>query len=119
MKRIFICSPFRAKNEDEHSRNIEYAQQLSKLVIDCDEAPYAPHLYLTDVLDDGNGAQRKKGIAVGLAFMDVCDEVLVGDEYGISAGMRKEIAYARRIGKPIEYVSKLPNLFDGEDDEQA
>lgn len=103
MKKIFICSPFRAKSKSERKRNIGYAQTLAKWVIDQGDAPYAPHLYLTDVLDDTDSKQRQRGISAGLAFMDVCDEIIVGCAYGISAGMRKEIACAKRKKIPVRY----------------
>lgn len=41
------------------------------------------------------------GIACGLAFMEVCDEVWVYTANGVSSGMKQELDQAHRLGKPV------------------
>lgn len=52
MKRVYICSPYRAKDGAELDRNIEYAQALTKQALNAGLAPITPHLYMTQCLDD-------------------------------------------------------------------
>lgn len=52
MKRVYICSPYRAKDGAELDRNIEYAQELTKQALNAGLAPITPHLYMTQCLDD-------------------------------------------------------------------
>ena len=99
--RVFICSPFRAATADDLERNRKYAASLVRRAVKGGYAPYAPHLYLTNALDDKNTMQRKAGMSVGLAFLDICDCVFVGAKYGITEGMRQEIDFARKLGKTI------------------
>ena len=99
--RVFICSPYRAATVDELERNRKYAASLVRRAVKGGYAPYAPHLYLTNALDDKNTAQREAGMSVGLSFLDACDRVFVGAKYGITEGMRREIDFARKLGKTI------------------
>lgn len=87
MKKVYICSPYRAANVDEMHRNIAYAQEITRRAIQAGAAPYTPHLYLPEVLDDDDVAMRKQGMSAGLEFLKDCDEVWVGAKYGISEGM--------------------------------
>lgn len=64
--------------------------------------PFVPYFADCVALDDGNPAERKRGIENGLAVLTsgCVDEVwLYGD--GISEGMRSEIEVARRNGIPV------------------
>lgn len=97
-RRAFICSPFRAATKDEQHRNITYARELAREAIADGAAPYVPHLYLPQILDDGKAVERRKGIRAGLKFLEACDEIWVGARYGITAGMKEEIAYAKAHG---------------------
>ena len=80
---------------------------MCRMAVDAGYIPFAPHLLFTQFLDDNDPAQRKLGIAMGLQFMSLCDEVwlYVGD--GISEGMQGETAHARQIGKPVIEITEL------------
>nr|VFJ90873.1 MAG: hypothetical protein BECKLFY1418A_GA0070994_101344 [Candidatus Kentron sp. LFY] len=62
------------------------------------------HDFYTQFLNEKNRKERDAGIALGLDFMRVCDEVLVFRGNGVSAGMEREIAHAERLSLPITYV---------------
>lgn len=96
-KRIFICS--RYAGDIKH--NTETARKLCRMVVESGQVPFAPHLLFTQFLDEQDPVERERGTAVGLAFMEACDEVWAYVEEGISEGMRREIEHARRIGKPV------------------
>lgn len=97
MKKIFICSPYAGDVE----RNVWVAETLCRLVIDQGAVPFAPHLLYTRFLDDDDPEDRQKGIACGLAFMAVCDEVWAYTGDGVSAGMEQEIKQAKSLGKQV------------------
>ena len=52
MMKVYICSPYRAKDGAELDRNIEYAQALTRQAIKAGLAPITPHLYMTQCLDE-------------------------------------------------------------------
>lgn len=47
MKRVYICSPFRAKDSAELDRNIDYAQELTRKALEAGLAPITPHIHNT------------------------------------------------------------------------
>ena len=98
MKKVYICSPYRAKNEAELDRNIEYAQELTRQAIEASLAPITPHLYLTQCLHEDRPEERAAGMTAGLALLKSCDFMIVGVKYGISDGMRAEMAVANSLG---------------------
>lgn len=97
MKKAYICSPYRGAV----GRNIEYAKQLTHTAIINGYAPITPHLYITQCLNDLIPAERERGLMVGLALLDGCELIIVGETYGISEGMQKEIDAATEKGIQI------------------
>ena len=107
MKRVYICSPYRAKDGAELDRNIEYAQALTKQALNAGLAPITPHLYMTQCLDDKKPQERAQGMAAGMALLKTCDFVIVGVKYGVSEGMSREIQTADRLGIEVVNADKL------------
>ncbi len=95
--RVFICS--RYIGDTEH--NVQVASALCRIAIEAGCAPFAPHLLYTRFLDENDPAQRDLGISLGLRFMGVCEEVWVYTGDGISDGMRREMARAEALNKPV------------------
>lgn len=96
MKLIYVASPFAGDVE----RNIEYAKQACRTVMDSGHAFFAPHLLYPAILDDSVPQERQLGTGMGLAMLSRCDELWVfGDR--ISNGMRAEMQEAERLGVPI------------------
>ena len=50
MRKVYICSPYRAKDGAELDRNIDYAQQLTRQALEAGLAPITPHLYMTQCM---------------------------------------------------------------------
>lgn len=98
---VYICSPYRAETEDERRRNIQYAIGLTKKAIEMGYAPITPHLYLPYALDDNDQTQRDRALEIDSELVSVCDVVLLGDRYGISAGMEMEIETAKLNNIPV------------------
>lgn len=93
-KLCYVCSPYRGNTE----RNIEYAKELTQLVLDNGYAPITPHLYLTQVLDEDDLEQRTLGMAAGTEILMQCRYILIGSRYGLSEGMMAEIKTAYEAG---------------------
>lgn len=96
---------------DALERNIAYARAA---VADClarGESPIASHLLLTQpgILDDGLTEEREKGIEAGLAWYAVADACVVYGDLGVSSGMERGIARAKKLRVPVE-ARKLGDL---------
>lgn len=117
MKKVYICSPYRAGNSVELDRNIAYAQELTREAIDAGYAPITPHLYITQCVNDNKVQERTAGLAVGLELIRCCDLLIIGSRYGISEGMQAEIATAGKEKiettelRPMQYAYMERSLF--------
>ncbi len=107
MRKVYICSPYRAKNSAQLDRNIDYAQALTKRALEAGLAPITPHLYMTQCLNEDKPEERAAGMAAGLTLLKSCDFVIVGVKYGISEGMSAEIAEADAAGIEVVNADKL------------
>ena len=117
MRKVYICSPYRAKDGAQLDRNIDYAQALTKRALEAGLAPITPHLYMTQCLNEDKPEERAAGMAAGLTLLKSCDFVIVGVKYGISEGMSAEIAAADAAG--IEGVNADKLRYKLEHDRRA
>ena len=102
MKRVFICSPYRADTDEELQANLVYARELCHVALRNDYAPFAPHLIYTQFLDDNDPVERSEGVRAGCIFMQACQELWFGTKRGLSEGMKFEIDHAIKwLGIPI------------------
>lgn len=106
MRIVYICSPYRAADEETLHRNIEYARELTREVLLRGESPVTVHLYMTQCLNETDQQERETGLAAGREIIPRCDAVMVGVRHGISAGMKTEIDFARRCGVPVQYIQE-------------
>ena len=93
-KLCYICSPYRGDIE----RNTEYARKLTRIALDNGYTPITPHLYLTQVLNEEDPEQRKRGMAAGEELLRNCRYIFIGSKYGLSEGMLAEIQIALEAG---------------------
>ena len=99
-KRVYICSPY-AGNVKE---NVRRAKAYCRFAVGKGFDPFAAHLFYTRFLRDSVPEERQAGMKLGLARINECWELWVfGDT--VSSGMRAEIEYAQRLGKPIRYFT--------------
>ena len=111
MKRICIESPL----SGDFVKNIEYARRCMRYVLDLGYAPFVSHLLYTQVLDDRNPEQRKRGLEAGFAMGDSCDErwfFLKGGR--MSDGMLAALDRAKGLGQDVRVFD---GRLDGEPDE--
>ena len=97
MKRpiVFICSPYRGDIE----ANTRNARRYCCFSYEQGGIPFAPHLLFTQFLDDSKEKERDAGLAMGVAMLELCDEIWVFGEP--TPGMRMEIAAAHGMGKSV------------------
>ena len=99
---IFICSPYAG----DTAHNIRKAKEYCRFAVDEGYMPIAPHLLYPQILDDANPEERTLGMKMGLALLDLCDEIWVFGEP--SPGMAVEVAFARERRIPIKYFPVNP-----------
>lgn len=105
-KLIYVCSPYRGNI----SANVKAARKFCRQVYEQGDIPVAPHLYLTQFLDDDVAGEREYALRLGLRLIDHCAEVRVFGNT-ISEGMRGEIEYAEYTGKPVTYQPEGPQAL--------
>lgn len=101
MDMVYVCSPYRG----DVKRNKEYAREIANVVIEGKAVPIVPHLYITEILNDENPADREKGLKMCLELVERCNFMIVGERFGITEGMKQEIAKAKLLNKMILYIS--------------
>lgn len=100
MKLIYVASPYAGDIE----KNVAFAKEASRFVMNSGHAFFAPHLLYPAILDDGVPEERALGMEMGTAVLSKCDELWVFGER-VSAGMQAEIAEAQRLGIPVRRLS--------------
>ncbi len=105
MRTVYICSPYRANNEEQLQQHIEYAKELTREALLRGDAPVTVHLYMTQCLTEEIPQERGIGLAAGQHIIEKCDAVLVGYRFGISEGMEQEMRIAKARGIKIQYHS--------------
>lgn len=99
MRLVVLESPFSGDVE----ANQEYARKCVHDSLIRGEAPVASHLLLTQVLNDSDPHERKRGIEAGVAWTRAADASVVYTDLGISKGMEYGIEAATKAGIPVEY----------------
>ena len=84
-------------------RNIEYAKELTREILLRGDAAITVHLYMTQCLSEENEKERNIGLTAGMDILRRCDGIIVGEKFGISEGMSKEIRCAKDGNMTIEY----------------
>lgn len=106
-KLVVLESPYGVGTEAVIERNREFARACLRDCLARNESPIASHLLLTQsgVLDDADMHQRVMGIDAGNAWIAIADAVVVYEDFGISAGMRRGIVMAEAHRTEIIYRS--------------
>ena len=88
---VYVCSPLSGNIQANINKAIEYC----KFINTKGYIPIAVHLLFSRFLDDGNPAERKRAIDMGLEILSRCDELW---SFGkkISDGMAIELKFAQR-----------------------
>jgi len=107
MPLVILESPYGAESAQQIERNVEYARACVRDSLLRGEAPIASHLLYTQpgILRDDKISERDHGIAAGLAWIRAAERTVVYTDFGISSGMGRGIAAAKRAGIPVKYRS--------------
>ena len=96
---VYICSPY----SGDVAKNKKIASEMCYQAARAGHIPVAPHLLLTDYLDDNDPTQRAAGTMAGITLLKRCDEMWVYPDHGISKGMAMELEIAKKERVPIIY----------------
>lgn len=101
MNRVVVESPYAGDTE----RNLKYLRACLRDCVLRGESPYASHSILTQpgVLRDHVSEERELGINAGFAWREVAHLTAVYTDLGMSSGMERGIAHAKRIGQEVVY----------------
>ena len=99
---VYICS----KYSGDTANNTEAAKRYSRFAVDSGAIPLAPHLLLPLYMKEDT--ERDLAMFMDKVFLGKCDELWVFGEEA-SAGMKAEIAKAKRHGKKIRYFDSSCN----------
>lgn len=104
-----IETPFSAPTIDGLVRNVQYTMLAVRDSLNRGEAPYASHLFFTQMLDDNNAEERQLGMDAGLTICHHAEQTAVYTDFGTSRGMEYGIEAARRAGRAIVERCLFPN----------
>ena len=94
---VYVCSPYAGDVE----KNVMNARAYSRFAVNREVIPIAPHLLFTQFMDETT--ERDLAIFMDIALLSKCKELWV---FGTpTAGMQKEIDYAKRKKITIRYFS--------------
>ena len=96
-----IESPFSAPDIEGIVRNVQYAILAVRDSLNRDEAPYASHLFFTQMLDDNSAVERQLGMDAGLTICHHAELTAIYADYGLSKGMEYGIETAKAAGRGI------------------
>lgn len=100
MRKIYICSALRGDMESNIMKARAYCEYA---VREQGVIPIAPHIYLTQFLNDEIAEDREFGLKAGLSLLSECEELwYFGDQ--ITRGMTDEICFAIEHGIPVKYI---------------
>lgn len=95
---VYICSAF----SGDVPGNTKKARKYSRFAVDNGCIPLAPHLLLPQFLSEET--ERELAMFMDIAILSKCKALWV---FGSpTAGMQREIAYAKRKGMEIRYFNE-------------
>lgn len=102
MKTVYICSPLKDNERFTMRENLVLAKQYCRAAVMLHTAPFAPHVFYTQFLDDYRAEERAMGFNCGMEFLTACEELWVCGTY-LSWGMGEEIKAAKQNQMTIRY----------------
>jgi len=109
-KVIFICHPWRGNSESHiENNNPELTIRICKhIAINSEDIPLSTGLYFNQFLNDDIDDERQLGIKLGQELMEKCDVVYSYEMNGISEGMKRDLEFAKKMGKPVKKFDQYP-----------
>lgn len=113
-----IESPFSAPTAEGLVMNVQYAMLAVRDSLNRGEAPYASHLFYTQMLDDNDVDERQLGMDAGLTICRHAEQTAVYTDLGTSRGMEYGITAARKAGRAVLERCLFPDAGSREDIEE-
>lgn len=95
---VYICSAY----SGDVAGNTEKARRYSRFAVERGAIPIAPHLLLPQYMEEET--ERELAMFMDIAILSKCKELWVFGEP--TAGMKMEIAYAKRKQMTIKYFNE-------------
>jgi hypothetical protein len=109
-KRIYLCAPYSHPDPEVREARVAAADMQAAQLMEAGHIVYSPlsHSHRIAYYID-NHLDHDFWLKQCLPFVDWCDEVWVMtvDGYKESRGINKEIEYAKKTGKPVEYLEAV------------
>lgn len=105
MKRCYVAGPYRAPTPRGIVENIRAAESVGIRAMELGWAVFIPHM--NTALFDGLFPDETFLLA-GLAFLDVCDALVLIPGWLDSSGALMEIKRAKALGIPVYEADELP-----------
>ena len=110
--RVYLESPYRNGDPEEHQKNIDYAKACALDCIERGENPFVSHLFFTQFLDDNDPDDRTLGMNMGFKWALTCAISVFYTDRGMSEGMTKGLERAIREERTREFRKlPTPNAF--------
>lgn len=109
MRIVYICSPYRAADEETLHRNIEYARELTREALLRGESPVTVHLYMTQCLNETDRQERETGLAAGREIIPRYEQETSSRLRYIHSS-RKWMKYLRRVGVSKRTMTRLKGI---------
>lgn len=114
---VVIESAYRATEKYTVEENIEFAKACCQFALRLGLAPFASHLFYTQLLDDDVLVQRMLGISCGYAILDKAEQVWFcfrpGEDFSDGMGLARSRAKGRWPMYPLR-LSYMRFTEDGE-----
>jgi hypothetical protein len=107
---VFVCSPLRGRTPEDLVHNKKVAEAWCRHLTLLGHAPYAPHAFFPNFMDDREGYERRVSMRAGLVFMAKCFHLVADARAGISSGMRAEIDKAIELQLDVRVITD-PTAF--------
>mgnify|MGYP003587245416 CR=1 FL=1 len=96
-----IESPFSAPTIEGLVHNVQYTMLAVRDSLNRGEAPYASHLFYTQMLDDNSDVERQLGMDAGLTICRHAEQSAAYVDLGTSHGMKYGIGAAKKVGRAV------------------
>lgn len=120
MLKVYVAGPYRAKTEEQILANIKNAEQIALTLWEWGFAVFCPHKN-TAHFEKAQHIRNSVWLEGGLAFLQVCDILVVSPGWEHSEGTITEINFAKEQLIPIyfwanptdrEILQRIGEMYD-------
>lgn len=107
---IYVCSPFSAKKPETFMEYLQYTCEVSREIVLSGHEVIVPHLYYPNFLNDDIEEERNIGMKNAIKLLNLTDAIIVNKLFGLSSGMKLEIAHAKKNKMMILEANNMEEL---------